>query len=304
MAVRALERARWLAPGEAVAGVSCTASLRSATPKRGEHRFHIAVETARGGSIRSVTLVKDARQRDGEEEVVAVTLLNTVAEAFGVEGRLPSLLLAGEEIVCESSGGGQLAACLAGDIPAVCVEADGRVRSDAPPPAILLPGSFNPLHHGHTALAEATASGAGTPVAFEIAVVNADKPPLADEEVRRRLAQFAWRAPVWLTRQPTFPGKARLFPGAAFVVGADTAARVVDPRFYGGDPSRRDAELGDFRSLGCRFLVAGRADAEGRFLGLGDLAIPEPLRELFAELPASSFRVDVSSTSLRDTSAR
>ena len=27
--------------------------------------------------------------------------------------------------------------------------------------------------------------------------------------------------------------KARLFPGCAFVVGADTAKRVVDPKYYG-----------------------------------------------------------------------
>ena len=30
-----------------------------------------------------------------------------------------------------------------------------------------------------------------------------------------------------------FDGKARLFPGCAFVVGADTAKRVVDPKYYG-----------------------------------------------------------------------
>jgi hypothetical protein len=302
MAARALERARWLAPGSNVAGVSCTASLRSAVPKRGEHRFHIGVQTARGFSNYSATLHKDGRQRAGEEEVVAVTLLNVLAEAFGSELRLTPMLLPGEEVVRESAGGGPLAGFLSGEIPAVCVEPDGRFRSDAPRPSLLLPGSFNPLHHGHTAMAETTAAAAGAAVAFEMTVLNADKPPLADEEVRRRLAQFSWRSPLWLTRQPTFPGKARLFPGASFIVGADTAARVVDPRFYGGDPSRRDSELADFRSRGCRFLVAGRADAAGRFLGIDDLDIPAAHRDLFAEFPARSFRVDVSSTGLRTAS--
>lgn len=27
--------------------------------------------------------------------------------------------------------------------------------------------------------------------------------------------------------------QARLFPGCAFVVGADTAKRIIDPRYYG-----------------------------------------------------------------------
>src|SRR5262245_57190102 len=49
MAVRALERARWLAPGEAVVGVGCTASLATDRPKRGDHRLHVAAHGAAGG---------------------------------------------------------------------------------------------------------------------------------------------------------------------------------------------------------------------------------------------------------------
>ncbi len=40
MACRAYNRACWLAPGEAVVGIGCTASLASDRPKRGDHRFH------------------------------------------------------------------------------------------------------------------------------------------------------------------------------------------------------------------------------------------------------------------------
>ncbi len=298
MAARALERARRLAPGQPVAGVGCTASLRSDRPKRGEHRVHVAVRTSRGVTTHSLTLAKEARDREGEEGVAADLLLNALAEAFGVAGRLDLPLLPGESVVREAAADGPLAAFLAGARPALLVEPDGRVRTDAPPPPLLLPGSFNPLHHGHTALAEVAAATVGAPAAFELTVVNADKPGLADEEVRRRLEQFAWRARLWLTRAPTFPEKARLFPGATFVVGADTAARIVEPRFYGGEAGR-DAALADFRSRGCRFLVAGRADGEGRFVALDDLTIPGPHRDLFAGIPGDPFRVDVSSTDLR-----
>src|SRR5690349_220047 len=79
MATRAFERARWLAPGSPVAGAACTASLRSDRPKRGEHRFHVAVRTASGTTTHSLTLAKEARTREGEEEVVALVLLNALA---------------------------------------------------------------------------------------------------------------------------------------------------------------------------------------------------------------------------------
>ena len=84
--------------------------------------------------------------------------------------------------------------------------------------------------------------------AFELSVANVDKPALAPEEVRRRLAQFAWRAAVWLTRAPTYTEKAELFPGCVFVVGADTAARIVQPRFYQDSEEQMARRMGPFSS--------------------------------------------------------
>jgi hypothetical protein len=300
MARRARERASYLAPGKRVAGVGCTASLRSDRPKRGDHRLHVSFHDGLRAVTHSLTLTKEAREREGEEEVVTRVLLNALAEALGIDGRVPVALLPGEEIVRETySPGDALTAFLLGQVAAVCVEVDGQARSGGPLPSVLLPGSFNPLHEGHGRLAMVAARQVGTPAAFELTVVNADKPPLADEEVHRRLAQFAWRAPLWLTRAPTFCEKAHLFPGATFVVGADTAARIVSPRFYQDSADRRDEALADFRGQGCRFLVAGRVDAEGRFLGLDDLDMPAVHRDLFAGIPADEFRLDVSSTQLR-----
>src|SRR5262245_60483194 len=46
MARRAFERARRLAPLGNAAGLGCTASLVSDRPKRGDHRFHLSVQTA------------------------------------------------------------------------------------------------------------------------------------------------------------------------------------------------------------------------------------------------------------------
>src|SRR5215472_14116754 len=102
MARRALERARWLAPGSPVAGIACTASLRSDRPKRGDHRFHLAIQTLQRTSAYSLTLTKEARDREGEETVLDLVLLNALAEMFGVAERLEVPLLPGEEILAET----------------------------------------------------------------------------------------------------------------------------------------------------------------------------------------------------------
>ncbi len=300
LAQRAYARARWLAPGAPVAGVGCTASLRSERPKRGEHRVYLAVHTGQRTTIHSLALTKEARDREGEELVVDLLLLNALAEAFGLAERIAVPLLPGEAIATDARPERDaLSSFLAGQMTALCVEADGRARPEGPPSKVLLPGSFNPLHEGHARLAGVASRLVGAPAAFELTVVNADKPPLAEEEVRRRLAAFAWRGPVWLTRAPTFAEKAKLFPGATFAVGVDTAARIVAPRFYQDSEAKRDEALAALRGHGCRFLVAGRMGAEGAFVELAGVDVPAGARDLFEAIAGEVFRVDVSSTELR-----
>jgi hypothetical protein len=46
-------------------------------------------------------------------------------------------------------------------------------------------------------------------------------------------------------------------------------------------------------------LVAGRTEPSGKFVTVDDLPIPEPCRDLFAGIPATDFRLDLSSSYLR-----
>lgn len=299
IARRARERAAWLAPGQNVVGVGCTASLRSDRPKKGEHRVHVAAASANGIRTFSLTLAKNQRERAMEEEIASRLLLNAMAWAFDLSERLSLPLLPGEVVVEEGERPrGLLSSLVLGQVPAVHVEPDGRQQANAPTPRAVLPGSFNPLHAGHQGMAEVAGRRLGAPVAFELSAVNVEKPPLDEPELRRRLAQFAGKWPLWLTRAPTFVEKARLFPGCCFVVGADTAARIVEARYYGASEEKLRAAIGELRDHGCRFLVAGRLAGE-TFRDVEQLAMPTEFRDLFEGFSEGDFRCDISSTALR-----
>lgn len=161
----------------------------------------------------------------------------------------------------------------------------------------VLSGAFNPLHEGHLQLQAVAARLLGGAVAFELSAVNADKPPLSEAEIHRRCRQFAAR-PVVISTAATFLEKSRLFSGVTFVVGADTALRVVQPRFYGGSEAAMNEALSEIAARRCSFLVAARV-CEQRLLALEDLEVPKSHVGMFRAIPAASFRLDVSSTDLR-----
>jgi nicotinic acid mononucleotide adenylyltransferase len=175
---------------------------------------------------------------------------------------------------------------------------DPAARWDAFNPTAILPGAFNPLHQGHRGLADAASALLGRVVAFELSIANVDKPPLDATEVQHRATQLVGQRGLWLTRAPRFIDKARLFPGAMFVVGADTAARVVHPRYYGDDASML-AALSLLSEQGCQFHVACRVDSAGHCIQLADLQVPRAFCNLFVAIPPEVFRLDISSTAIR-----
>ena len=121
------------------------------------------------------------------------------------------------------------------------------------------------------------------------------------------MAQFrAAGATVVLTRAPLFADKAALFgPGAAFVVGVDTADRLVDPKYYpGGGPGGVGAALGGLAARGVKVYVLGRAAPDGAaFRTLADVAVPAEVAGLGLFVGVDGFREDVSSTALRAAGA-
>ena len=201
-------------------------------------------------------------------------------------------------------------------------------------PLVLLPGSFNPFHHGHEQLLGAATKSASASAGFpcyELAIENADKGVLDASEIRRRLQIFRERnLPLVLTRAPLFTQKAKLFPGATFVVGYDTATRLLMPKYYGNSFENMVQQFQLLHDAGCRFIVGGRVNdqvvipvtvnttppiynnttaaptltpaPQQHFLTITDLSIPAEILALgvFCGLSEDTFRVDVSSTQLRN----
>lgn len=279
-----------------LAGLGCTASLATDRPKRGPHRVHLAAQTADATITWSLELTKGHRSRSEEELLSACLFLNLAAETAGLSDPIVVRLLEGEEVQRSNVVApepwrdlimGRTVATPLGHAPIAHVS-----------PAAVFPGAFRPLHAGHRRMAQIAWERLGVPVQFEISVFNVDKPPLDYWEIDARVRQFDAGQTLWLTRTPTFLEKSRQFPGATFVVGADTLRRIAEPRYYGNDPSACQHAIERIVDRGCRFLVFGRVEGE-RFVSLAELNLPDALRAACQEVPADVFRDDTSSTDLR-----
>jgi hypothetical protein len=148
----------------------------------------------------------------------------------------------------------------------------------------------------------------GGPGAFELSVVNVDKPELPEADVRERLAQFSGRYTALVSRAPTFLEKSRFMPGTTFVIGYDTAVRLFDDRYYPAyqpeaDPDNTGsatlAAMSEIRRNGCGFIVAGRVTDDG-FKAVRDIGVPEDYVSMLQEIPSDVFREDISSTEIRE----
>ncbi|CAJ1953541.1 unnamed protein product [Cylindrotheca closterium] len=193
--------------------------------------------------------------------------------------------------------------------------------------SLIFPGSFNPPHKGHIALAEAAlqAEQDRRPCSrsekratyFELSLLNADKPAIDPRSVVERIQYFLelesppshWG--IILTMAPLFSDKVSEIqkciatfdnscPKMSFVIGADTLVRLIDRKYYGNDESKMVSALQEMG--GTRFLVGGRALSHRFVSGSEEISqLPAAVNDMFTTISEENFRSDISSTEIRDS---
>jgi nicotinamide mononucleotide (NMN) deamidase PncC len=306
--------------GAPVLGVGMTCALATDRDRRGEDKAIICTKDSHGQmTVTRVGFEKGQLSRLEQDMVSSSVAINAVAEACGIQAsdttddashRIEREFVSQMNTSDESETRRRsIRSLLSGNARTVefsgaCVFLDAPRRN-----RLYLPGSFNPLHDGHKGMLVAASKHdpGKLGAAFELSVENADKGLLDEEEIARRVAQFiAADLPVVLTRAPLFTTKSDLFPESTFVVGYDTAIRLVQERYYGSE-AEMVRQFATLVQRGCSFLVAGRFDATtGTYLSMKDMHVPDVLGAMgmFAGMEEAAFRNDISSTELRTRAKR
>ena len=292
MAMAAFRRAIGSDSKREPVGLAVTASVTSLTPHRGEHRAHSACMTRTRVALRTIVLTKmdtlppeEVRKLDGS--VVDLSVLEVLLTCFDLMPP-PQGLKQGElvnEVVRRRffenpvfyPGGKR------GPLR--------KIWAERPP--VLFPGAFNPPHEGHKNLAQSPQARIHGEVVYEICSTPPHKPAMTVQEMILRAENLKNETVLFTEGDPLYIDKARRFPGAGLIIGADALIRMLDPK-WGPKPK---ALLEEFNVLGTKFLVAGRLVGD-RFVSSVEAIqqIPEEYQHFFRPLTG---RWDMSSSSIR-----
>ena len=238
--------------------------------------------------------------RSQEEESTSLAILHAISNTINLQPKL--VIELGQGAKLENIGLDYGVSGFVSNSDYLYFDVDRPIdqRNEVMPGAILS-GSFDPIHAGHVSLLQASESFLKTEVVFELSMANVDKPDLSIEETSIRINQMFGKWSLLVTRADTFNKKAKLFPGAIFVVGYDTGLRIIDPKYYDNDVDKMINKLTEIKQLKCSFVIAARY-IDGSLLTLKELQVPKLFADMFHELPVELFREDISSTEIRANS--
>lgn len=113
---------------------------------------------------------------------------------------------------------------------------------DVPDKALIYPGSFNPIHHGHINTAKFMYEKTGKPVYFEISMNNSDKGSIDFVDINQRVELFKQALAedpefmksfggLIISRFPEFYQKLWRYNNCQYILGRDTAVRLFQAKY-------------------------------------------------------------------------
>ncbi|ORC89036.1 nucleotidyl transferase domain-containing protein [Trypanosoma theileri] len=329
---------------EIIIGIGSTSAVQTNRSRHGKDCAFVAAWNQEE-VVEYTVEIPQHLSRTEQEEQVTFLLLKVLAEAASIPFTIPLIVEPTRQSYPIPKS--PLQCLFKKEIPCIVFNTHGEVRADLKPytletPSVkerntiiiqkqlLFPGSFSPLHWGHTELARAAIQTVVKMISkdmqsvkkeemcctldevdenkvqltYEITIHNADKGVIQSEtEIERRIQQFLQIGKrVAVTSARLFSEKATLFPNHGFVVGIDTVKRIFDLKYYENSREAMIESMLFIKSKGGFFVVGGRTVTNGEentWEDLNSIKVPEELESMFIPISKEDFRVDVSSTELR-----
>ncbi|CAD8183367.1 unnamed protein product [Paramecium octaurelia] len=298
-------------------GIGITAAIRSVNERQGRHHAFICLNFGITKYTYYLDLVKGVRTREEEDQFISDILFKLIIKHSSQhqlqiqeqqEEALDKIqLLENASIILQIKESMNLNLIKSlqnqtGLLNSILITANQYQLNPIVQDAIILSGSFNPIHTGHIELAKMAQQLMGLPnVYFELSIKNADKQDITIQDVEKRIELMKKQnLNIILSNKAFFKDKNLFLKNGAFAIGVDTYKRVVDVKYYNNSIQDRDLSLLLFLQNNNKIIVAPRYNETTQKLEtLNDYEVPKILQKNVIEL--KQFRNDISSTKIRQS---
>lgn len=300
-----------------VVGIGATAAIQTDRERRSPDAVFVSFWANGKAQDYTCSLPKNGTRAE-QEATISTLILKAMADAAGIDTAADGIQLENLQVKEYAAIPSAVQAVLSGQAKCALFNKHGEVRMDFAPYArenydhekaiyLLYPGSFKPLHWGHTELGRVAGdvmqrySTEKKPVylTYEISASIVGKKDVCEADFEERLKQFtSQHRRVAITGAKLFVEKAEMFPNHGLIVGIDTARRVLDPCYYDNSEAKMIEAMQAIERFGCYFVVGGRKHGD-EWDDLSCLQVPAPVKHMFKGINPADFRVDISSTEIR-----